>query len=670
MRRMMIVGHVCVDLAPELTGPVRLEPGALFGVGPMAVSAGGCVGNTARALADLGHPVSVDAAVGDDELGRALRDDLRSPLIDVRARTVAASTSYSLVLQERGSDRTFWHHVGSNAHIDGTDIDVEGADVLHLGYPSLLPALIAGGGRLLANLLERARKAGVTTSVDLAVVDPGSAEASLDWRELLRTIASGADVLTPSLDDLSSVLSLDTTDGADLAEVFADLLIRWGAGVVAISAGADGLVVRTADARRLEAGGRLLAPLASTWANRALRIPAVPVRDIRTTNGAGDASTAAMLFGLSKGWSLEDTVSLARAGAAAVVSGRRPTPENVVEVDPDLAPLFPPPPAPEVLPSNQPQKRFYRGGERIAHFRGADSFVPHTPEDWVASTVTVRGEPGSGLTTLGDGRLLRDAIAEDPVGWLGAPHVLRYGADPKLLVKLLDAGQRLPVHAHPDAAFAAERLGASHGKTEAWHILTEGVVYLGLRRESSVAELSELVERQDTSALLSLLHEVRVGPGDRVLVPARTLHAIGEGVLLVEVQEPEDLSILLEWSGFEIDGAADGHLGIGFDEALEAVDTRAMGAERLAALVLRDGDSPPGLPEDAAEFFRLEAIEVSGASDAGEGFAVIVGVDGDVEIAGTGTRISRGCTVVIPAAHDRRTLRGEGVVLVARPPRA
>ena len=57
-----------------------------------------------------------------------------------------------------------------------------------------------------------------------------------------------------------------------------------------------------------------------------------------------------------------------------------------------------------------------------------------------------------------------------------------------------------------------------------------------------------------------------------VLVPAGRLHAIGEGVLLLELQEPEDLSILLEWGGFALDGERDGHLGLGFDLALSAVD--------------------------------------------------------------------------------------------------
>ena len=207
--------------------------------------------------------------------------------------------------------------------------------------------------------------------------------------------------------------------------------------------------------------------------------------------------------------------------------------------------------APIILPTNRPLKRFYAGGAAIDDFRGLPPSEPYTPEDWIASTTSVRGQSPVGLTTLPDGTLLADAVHADPVGWLGAEHVARWGDDVRLLVKLLDAGQRLPVHAHPDDAFAERPTGCSHGKAEAWYILEPGTVYLGLRADVERAELDALVERQDTAALLGLLNEIPVARNDAMLVPPGTLHAIGRSVLLAEVQQPEDLSILLEWDGFE-----------------------------------------------------------------------------------------------------------------------
>ena len=129
------------------------------------------------------------------------------------------------------------------------------------------------------------------------------------------------------------------------------------------------------------------------------------------------------------------------------------------------------PDPPIVLPSNRPADRFYRGGRRITDLRGDAPAKDHEPEDWVASTTHVFGQPGVGETVLPDGTPLRVAVEADPVGWLGEAHVAAFGADTKLLTKLLDAGQRLPVHAHPDGAFAQAHLGHAHGKAEAWVIL-------------------------------------------------------------------------------------------------------------------------------------------------------------------------------------------------------
>jgi sugar/nucleoside kinase (ribokinase family) len=336
VRRVAITGHVCVDLIPELGGSAQLKPGALIDVGPLALRVGGCVANTSRVLADLGHPVTAYATIGDDELGQVVRTQLGSGLVDARLSTHPAGTSYSLVLEPGGADRTFWHYVGANAVTDAHDVDLAGADVLHLGYPSLLPAMLSDDAAPLIGVLKQARAAGVTTSIDLAVVDPGSRIAALDWPVMLRAIASRVDILTPSLDDLTSVLRIDARDDEDLAELFAELLVSWGAGIVVISAGTRGSVMRTADRRRLAAGGRAVSPLAETWADIALRAPAITVDSVRTTNGAGDASTAGILYGISRGLAPDRTLRLASACSAAVVSGRPTTADAIADIAADL----------------------------------------------------------------------------------------------------------------------------------------------------------------------------------------------------------------------------------------------------------------------------------------------------------------------------------------------
>lgn len=318
------------------------------------------------------------------------------------------------------------------------------------------------------------------------------------------------------------------------------------------------------------------------------------------------------------------------------------------------------------LPSNRPPARFYRGGSRITRFRGEPPAAEYEPEDWIGSTTTIFGEQLLGLTRLPDGRLLRDAIEAEPVQWLGADHVARWGSDLRLLVKLLDAGQRLPVHAHPDDDFAARHLGHAHGKAEAWYILSGGTVHVGLTRDVDANDLAALVADQDVAALLGLLHEVTVSPGDVVWVPPGELHAIGAGVLLLELQQPEDLSILLEWQGFAIDGTRAGHLGLGFDTALRAVSRTARSIDELSGLVSPAPNSGSVFPAAADPYFRLERASVDGEADLAPGFAILVVTRGALEIGDEA--VPQGSTLLLPASDGTVTVRGTGELLVARPP--
>lgn len=326
-----------------------------------------------------------------------------------------------------------------------------------------------------------------------------------------------------------------------------------------------------------------------------------------------------------------------------------------------------------VLGPNQPAERFYRGGDRIAAFRGAGEAAPRTPEDWVASVTSLFGEATLGRTALDDGGHLSDAVAADPVGWLGAPHVARFGDDTALLVKLLDAGERLPVHAHPDVPFASHHLGLAHGKTEAWIFLEGAEVSLGFARDVRAEELSDWVARQDVESMLTAMHRVRAEPGDVVLVPAGVPHAIGEGALLIELQEPTDLSILMEWRDFAIDGEAEGHLGLGFETALAAVDRRGRTRAELLSLRTATTHDVGELLASASDFFRAERTRGSAAWDAG--YSVVVCVRGSATAtadSGEVLRLERGVTALTAHASGGWTVAAQPdfEAVRCRPPRA
>lgn len=317
---------------------------------------------------------------------------------------------------------------------------------------------------------------------------------------------------------------------------------------------------------------------------------------------------------------------------------------------------------PIVLPANMPDT-FYRGAGRIARFRGDPDTPTTRPEDWVASTTSRAGQAPSGLTRLADGSFLADVIADDPVGWLGREHVARYGTSTGLLVKLLDAGQRLPLHVHPSRDFAAAHLASPYGKTEAWIVLEAqpgAVVHLGFSRDVSAAELAGWVRGQDTESMLGATNQVPVAAGDSVLCPAGTPHAIGEGVLLVELQEPTDLSLILELRGFPLD-PDQAALGLPLEEVLGCVNRRAYAPGQLRGLRGRSLNQAAGslLPGEADPFFVAEQV---GAGLLPAGFSVLIVTSGTGTLtAETGAPIPvrHGSTVVIPYAAGACTLTGD-----------
>jgi len=164
------------------------------------------------------------------------------------------------------------------------------------------------------------------------------------------------------------------------------------------------------------------------------------------------------------------------------------------------------------------------------------------PEGAIAETWEVSDhddEPAVVLDGAYRGRRLRELVRAFPdalvrPGWSG-PHL-------PLLVKLLDASHRLPVHVHPDDAAARTRYGAPNGKDEAWHVVWAAPgasILAGVRPGVDGAALRAAFRARAYDEVL-LRHPI--APGDTVLVPGGVLHGFGPDTLIVEVQQTSDLS--------------------------------------------------------------------------------------------------------------------------------
>jgi mannose-6-phosphate isomerase len=269
-------------------------------------------------------------------------------------------------------------------------------------------------------------------------------------------------------------------------------------------------------------------------------------------------------------------------------------------------------------------------------------------------------------------------VGSDPRGFLGPEHVERHGAETMLLVKLLDTAERLFVHVHPDDAFAAARLSEPRGKTEAWIIVAvdeavEGFAAIGFSREVSKDEAARWFAEQDVDGMLASMHRVPLSPGDTLLVPAGVPHAIGPGVTLVELQQPQDLSILLEYAGYGLT-EQDALIGLDVESALEALDRRAWSAEDLHGLSAPARPLRPGVtavfPPSAERFFRAERITAPGAERLEPGFSIVVVTGGEGRFAWDGGELAvrAGDVALIPYGAGEVRLLGDFEAIRARPP--
>jgi mannose-6-phosphate isomerase len=248
-----------------------------------------------------------------------------------------------------------------------------------------------------------------------------------------------------------------------------------------------------------------------------------------------------------------------------------------------------------LLPPNRVW-RSYLGGRTLDALAGVVApSDTHFPEDWIASVTRATNPPGvggnSGISTVIAGGLpydLSKLIAADPEYFLGARHVSRHGAHPLLLVKLLDPSIRLHFQVHPTADFARRFLQSASGKTEAYYVLSirpevdTPHIFLGFQRPPARAELRRLIETQDIAGIERCFDRIDVAPGETYIVPGGVPHALGAGVVVVEIQEPTDLVARFEFErgGYTLPESAR-FMNRGLDFCLDLFDLTPRSLERV-----------------------------------------------------------------------------------------
>jgi len=303
--------------------------------------------------------------------------------------------------------------------------------------------------------------------------------------------------------------------------------------------------------------------------------------------------------------------------------------------------------------------RTYPGGRVLDQLEGKDRPEDtHFPEDWIGSTTRAINpgresiEEGVARVRFGDVTVdLLEAIKADPEYFLGRAHLDAHGTNPMVLVKFIDSSDRLHLQCHPTAAFAQEFLNSPSGKTEAYHILSTRAevanpyIYLGFQRPPSRDQLKIWIEEQDIEGLLTCFDRIPVKPGDTFIIPGGFPHALGEGLFLVEIQEPSDLVVRFEFerSGFVIPESAR-FMSRGLDFCLDVFDFQATPAGEVQSRYRPEPVGPKTtdggvvceqlIGPRQTECFSVERLKVEGEVEIeGGSFSVNIVVDGSCTVA-------------------------------------
>lgn len=324
--KIIAAGHICLDITPlfpaEKTGAAAelLLPGTLLRMEGADVHTGGSVANTGLALRFFGADVRLMGKLGDDAFGRMILDILAAHGCDGADMAVEKGgvSSYSVVLAIPGQDRIFLHAPGVNDSFCCEDLDfkrIAEARHFHFGYPPLMRRMYENGGAELVTLFRRVKAMGLSTSLDMAAVDPASEAGRQDWKAILRAVVPYVDYFLPSAEELCFMLDRgrygewmsrggDVTATLDIARdirPLADELLAMGAHTVLIKCGAKGLYYRTEETEGFQKSF-------------------VPDR-VCSATGAGDSCIAAFLAAVLEGKTLENAAALAAAAGASCVSG-------------------------------------------------------------------------------------------------------------------------------------------------------------------------------------------------------------------------------------------------------------------------------------------------------------------------------------------------------------
>lgn len=287
-------------------------------------------------------------------------------------------------------------------------------------------------------------------------------------------------------------------------------------------------------------------------------------------------------------------------------------------------------------------KDYLWGGEKLKTDYGKQTDKTPCAESWELSL-----NP-HGLTKVEDGKTLAEVLTPEKTG----KNCEKFEFFP-VLIKFIDAKQNLSVQVHPSNDYAL-KYENSYGKTESWYIVEaeEGAgIYCGFKRDTNKEEFLQSLASGEVENLLNF---IPVKKGDCYFIPSGTVHAIGSGCLILEIQQNSDLTYRVY--DYNRRGA-DGKLReLHVDKAVKVINFNKYEPKLFAS-----GENPRVITE--CDYFRSRELVLNGGftEKNANSFTCVTVTDGSGEI--NGEKFIKGDSFFV-CADTEYTLKGTGKVIL------
>jgi len=257
------------------------------------------------------------------------------------------------------------------------------------------------------------------------------------------------------------------------------------------------------------------------------------------------------------------------------------------------------------------------------------------------------------------GKSLKEIINIYKDNLLGSS-IYNSNSDFPLLIKIIDANDKLSVQVHPDDDYAL-KCNEKNGKNEVWYILDAkpgAKLIYGLKKSTTRYELLKAIENKE---IKKYLNEIPVKPGDTLYIPAGTVHAILDGILIAEIQQDSDTTYrLYDWDRLDSHGNP---RELHIKKALDVINFNEVPEKNNVNEIIKNGDFTLS-KLCSNKYFTLEKIDINGTyvdTTDGSKFYIYFAIEGSgyMEFSDGHEEINPGDTLLIPASMGEYNIKGK-----------